>query len=60
MCAMLAAVVSVIVVALYFKVEKKQEKKKANHVSRFRSWNLSTSQGSFESVFFYLFIYANE
>jgi hypothetical protein len=28
--------------------------KKANHVSRFLSWNLSTSQGSFESAFFYL------
>lgn len=41
---------------LKFTMQKElQMKKKTNHVSRFLSWNLSTSQGSFESAFFYLY-----
>lgn len=49
-CAMLA--VDLLIVFVAFKAQKLRQK--ANHVSRFLSWNLSTSQGSFESAFFYL------
>lgn len=54
MCAMLAAV-DLLIVAFISGTKVLQQSKKANHVSRFLSWNLSTSQGSFESAFFIYF-----
>lgn len=59
MCAMLAAVVSVIVVALYFKVEKKTRKEKGESCITFSFVEfIDISRIIWIGIF--LFIYANE